>query len=216
MLKGAIFDMDGLLLDTERLYAESWCEAAKAFGQEPADGFAKAVCGTNGEKMLEVIHKYYPEVDARSFMEFCIHRVEDILKIEIPEKPGMREILKFFQKNNVKMAVASSTKLATIEDNLSRLGVLPMFSAVVSGQQVAKGKPAPDIFLLAAGKIGCQADECYVFEDSANGIRAGRAAGCCTIMIPDLTLPDEELKELATGIYGSLEEAMEDISRGEL
>ncbi len=216
MLKGAIFDMDGLLLDTERLYAESWCEAAKAFGQEPADGFAKAVCGTNGEKMLEVIHKYYPEVDARSFMEFCIHRVEDILKIEIPEKPGMREILKFFQKNNVKMAVASSTKLATIEDNLSRLGVLPMFSAVVSGQQVAKGKPAPDIFLRAAGEIGCQADECYVFEDSANGIRAGRAAGCCTIMIPDLTLPDEELKELATGIYGSLEEAMEAISRGEI
>ncbi len=216
MLKGAIFDMDGLLLDTERLYAESWCEAAKAFGQEPADGFAKAVCGTNGEKMLEVIHKYYPEVDARSFMEFCIHRVEDILKTEIPEKPGMREILKFFQKNNVKMAVASSTKLATIEDNLSRLGVLPMFSAVVSGQQVAKGKPAPDIFLLAAGEIGCQVDECYVFEDSANGIRAGRAAGCCTIMIPDLTLPDEELKELATGIYGSLEEAMEAISRGEI
>ena len=216
MLKGAIFDMDGLLLDTERLYAESWGEAAKAFGQEPAEGFAKAVCGTNGGKMLEVIHSYYPAVDAKAFMEFCIHRVEELLKVEIPEKPGMREILKFFQENNVRMAVASSTKLATIEDNLQRLGVISMFSAVVSGQQVAKGKPAPDIFLLAAKQIGCKAEECYVFEDSANGIRAGRAAGCCTIMIPDLTLPDEELKGLATGIYGSLTEAMEAIGKGEI
>lgn len=216
MLKGAIFDMDGLLLDTERLYAESWGEAAKAFGVMPVPGFAKAVCGSNGAKMLEIIHGHYPEVDAKAFMDFCLGRVENILKTDIPEKPGMRQILKFFHDNNVKMAVASSTKLATIQDNLTRLGIISMFSAVVSGQQVAHGKPAPDIFLLAAEEIGCAPEECYIFEDSANGIRAGRAAGCCTIMIPDLTMPDEELVKLAHRICGSLTEAVEDISQGKI
>ena len=216
MLKGAIFDMDGLLLDTERLYCESWIEAAKEFGQEPVEAFPRAVCGSSGQKMLDVIGEYYPAVEAEAFRDFCLYRVLDILQREIPEKPGMREILYFFHKHGVKMAVASSTKLATIKDSLGRLGVLPLFDAVVSGQQVKRGKPAPDIFLLAAEKLGCAPEECYVFEDSANGIRAGAAAGCCTIMIPDLIEPDAELCRLADDIYGSLNEVIEAILQGKI
>ena len=81
-------------------------------------------------------------------------------------------------------------------------------NAVVSGQQVEHGKPAPDIFILAADKIGCAPEECYVFEDSANGIRAGAAAGCYTIMIPDLIEPDAELRGLADAVYGSLNDVI--------
>ncbi len=216
MLKGAIFDMDGLLLDTERLYCESWIEAARAFRQEPVEGFPRAVCGSSGQKMLDIIGEYYPEVDAEAFRDFCLCRVLDILQREIPEKPGMREILYFFHKHGVKLAVASSTKLDTIKDSLGRLGVLPLFDAVVSGQQVENGKPAPDIFLLAAERIGCAPGECYVFEDSANGIRAGVAAGCCTVMIPDLIEPDAELCSLADAVYGSLNEAIEAVLTGSI
>lgn len=216
MLKGAIFDMDGLLLDTERLYCESWGAAAEAFGAEPSPEFPKAVCGSNGQKMLDIIHSYYPQVDAVDFMNFCVRRVEGLLKEEIPEKPGMREILYFFYKHGVKIAVASSTRRAVIEDNLRRLGVLSLFNAVVSGEEVGQGKPAPDIFLLAAERIGCPPEECYVFEDSANGIRAGAAAGCTTIMIPDLTEPDDELRSLSAGVYKSLLAALEAIVQGTL
>lgn len=216
MLKGAIFDMDGLLLDTERLYCESWGEAAAAFGVKPAREFPKAVCGSSGQKMLDIIHSYYPRVDAVEFMNFCVRRVEGLLQEEIPEKPGMREILYFFYKHGVKIAVASSTRRAVIEDNLRRLGILSLFNAVVSGEEVGRGKPAPDIFLLAAERIGCLPEECYVFEDSANGIRAGAAAGCTTLMIPDLTEPDDELRRLSAGVYASLLDALEAIVQGAL
>lgn len=83
-------------------------------------------------------------------------------------------------------------------------------------KQVEKGKPAPDIFLLAAERIGCAPGECYVFEDSANGIRAGAAAGCCTVMIPDLIEPDAELCSLADAVYGSLNEAIEAVLTGSI
>ncbi|MGM9540826.1 HAD family hydrolase [Anaerovibrio sp.] len=216
MLKGAIFDMDGLLLDTERLYCQGWIEAAKAFRQPILAEFPRAVCGSGGKKMLDIVHEHYPEVDAAAFRDYCLHWVEDRLQREIPEKPGTREILCFFHEHDVKLAVASSTRLDAIKDSLGRLGVLPLFDAVVSGQQVEHGKPAPDIFLLAAEKIGCAPDECYVFEDSANGIRAGVAAGCRTIMIPDLIEPDAELRSLADDIYGSLSEVMEAVLEGKI
>ena len=208
MLKGAIFDMDGLLLDTERLYCQGWVEAAKAFEQPVWADFPRAVCGSGGQKMLDIVHEHYPEVDAAAFRDYCLHWVEGRLQKEIPEKPGMREILHFFNKHDVKMAVASSTRLALVKESLERLGILPLFDAVVSGQQVEHGKPAPDIFILAADKIGCAPEECYVFEDSANGIRAGAAAGCYTIMIPDLIEPDAELRGLADAVYGSLNDVI--------
>ena len=204
MKKGAIFDMDGLLFDTERLFRDGWGEMARRFGQVPQPDFPAAVAGTSGEGMREVIRRYYPAVDAHAFQSGCISRTAEILRQGLPEKPGMREILRFFQEQGVKMAVASSSGREMIEDNLRRAGVLDCFDAVVSGQEVSRGKPAPDIFLLAARKIGCAPEDCYVFEDGINGARAGVAAGCATVMIPDLMQPTEDLLERCAGIYPSL------------
>lgn len=194
MRTGAIFDMDGLLLDTERLYQESWVEMAKRFGQEPDPAFPTAVSGTSGEGMREVIRKHYPAVEPYAFQAGCLARVDEILDEQGPPvKPGAGELLEYLGVRGVKLAVASSSGRERILSNLCAAKLDRFFDAVVSGQEVERGKPEPEIFLLAAEKIGCAPEDCYVFEDSVNGVRAGMAAGCVTVMVPDLAPPPEGL-----------------------
>ena len=214
MKSGAIFDMDGLLTDTEKFYSQSWRETARFFGQDWVDGFDKFVAGTNGEKMLEVIHAHFPNVDAQTFMDYCIANQKRLVKDELREMPGASDIVRFFRERGVKTAVASSSAIDAIRGNLSRLGMLELFDAVISGQEVAHGKPAPDIFLLAAKKINLAPEDCYVFEDGINGCVAGIAAGCATVMIPDLFQPTEELQQKCAGIFGSLTAAKNAIING--
>ena len=112
--------------------------------------------------------------------------------------------LEYLKQHAVRMAVASSAPMELIKSNLRLAGIADYFDAVVSGEQVEHGKPFPDIFLLAAQKLNLQAQDCYVFEDGINGVRAGIQAGCSTIMVPDLVPPTKELYEQCTGIYPSL------------
>lgn len=216
MKKGAIFDMDGLLFDTERLYRDSWMIRAAELGLDPDPEFPKAVCGSSGELMLDIIRQYYPDINPEVLRDACIDRVNECLKADVPEKPGIHEMLSFMKENGVRIAVASSSPMETIQSNLERTGILSFFDVITSGQEVEKGKPEPDIFLLAAKRLELEPEDCYVFEDGSNGIHAGAAAGCTTVMIPDLTEPNEELRSLTTGVYDSLLEAKEAIKRGEI
>ena len=183
-MKGAIFDMDGLLFDTENIYQETWNELAAENGVTLGADFVGDICGTSGAHMKRVRQK---------------------LKVYVPKKPGAEWIVKAFHDRGMRLAVASSSYPEQIESNLKLAGMREYFDAVVSGKEVEHGKPAPDIFLLAAERIGCTPETCYVFEDSENGIHAGKAAGCTAIMIPDVLVPSEEIKEIADGIYESLE-----------
>lgn len=217
MKKAAIFDMDGVLFDTERLYREGWVETAAQFGQAFAPAFPAAVCGTSGEKLLAVVRQYYPEVDAGAFVQYCMGHVRRVLQEQpVPEKPGLHEILSFFRENGVKIAVASSSEQSMIESNLRRTGVIGYFDAVVSGVDMPRSKPAPDIFLEAARRLGCAPADCYVFEDGPNGVRAGVAAGCATVMVPDLTLPTDELRAVCAAVCDSLLHVVDAIRAGEI
>lgn len=191
--KGAIFDMDGLLFDTERVYQQTWQEIAQEKGVELDSDFAKAISGTNGEYMCHVIEHYYHVPDGKDIIEECMKRVREKLSRYVPIKEGVHEILSFFQKKGIRMAVASSSKKEQIESNLKIAGIREYFSEVISGTEVKRGKPAPDIFLLAAERICCEPGECYVLEDSENGIKAGYAAGCITVMVPDLIEASSEI-----------------------
>ena len=216
MKQGAIFDMDGLLFDTERIFQDSWTEMAVRLGQILRPDFPAAVAGTSGAGMREVIRQYYPDVDPFSFQEGCISRAADILKEGIPEKPGVREILEFFRAKKIKLAVASSSLRKMVMYNLRRAGIDRYFDAMISGEEVLRGKPEPDIFLLAAQRLGCAPENCYVFEDGINGVRAGIAAGCVTIMIPDLFEPAEDIRANCAGIYPDLHMAQQAIESNAL
>ena len=212
MKKFAVFDMDGLLFDTERLYQSGWAAMAGEFGQELQPDFPGAVCGTSGESMFAVIRKYYPNVDPQAFEAGCVRWVQAYLETHgTPLRPGAREILEYFQANGVRMALASGSHADIVEKNLQRSGFKDFFDAVISGDEVSRGKPEPDIFLLAAQRIGARPEDCYVFEDGVNGARAGTAAGCATIMIPDLVPPTPDLRDECAGIYPSLTEAQKAI-----
>ena len=209
---GAIFDVDGVLFDTERIYQQTWHEMAAERGTELDSDFVKVISGTSGARMHQVIEQYYHVTDGAALAEECRSRIRRKLSVGVPVKEGVREILEFFKGKGMPIAVASSSFARQIEANLHKANLRSYFSEVVSGTEVEYGKPAPDIFLRAASRLGCKPQECFVFEDSENGIRAGYAAGCTTIMVPDLIEPSSEIRQYCTKICGDLVEARKEIS----
>lgn len=211
--RGAIFDMDGLLFDTERIYQQTWREIAAESNINLGDGFTEAISGTSGIYMCRVIEKYYHVANGAAVMEECMERVERKLSVRVPVKKGVHRILDFFQEQGIGMAVASSSTAQQIESNLRTSGIRTYFSAIVSGEEVKNGKPAPDIFLCAAKRLGCTPQECFVFEDSENGIKAGYAAGCFTVMVPDLMKASQAIRSYCSKICRNLCEAEQEIRK---
>ncbi len=211
--KGAIFDMDGLLFDTECIYQQTWQEIAKERRVKLENGFVKAISGSNGQHMRRVVEQYYHVLDGTDIIDECMERIRNKLALHVPVKKGVHEILDFFQKQGIPMAVASSSDTNQIESNLKKAGIWAYFSAVVSGTQVKHGKPEPDIFLCAAEQIGCKPEACFVFEDSENGIKAGYAAGCMTIMVPDLIEASPAIRPYCSKICTDLLQAEQEIRK---
>ncbi len=207
MKHGAIFDMDGTLFNTEKFYRQAWMDVAEEFGEERNPDVATAVSGTNLDGYTrQVIKRFYPNIDAEAY----IARVLEIAR-EVPEKgldlmTGVAEILAYFKAAGVRMAVASSAPVEVIEQNLTKSNLRGYFEALVGGDMVAKGKPAPDIFLLAAERLNLAPSDCYIFEDSLNGIRAAAASGGTAIMIPDTVQPTEDVLKICA-VFSSLNEA---------
>lgn len=217
MKKAAIFDMDGLMFDTERLYQESWMALAAEFGQEPNPEFPSAVAGTAGEGMRKVIRTYYPALEPEAFISACFQRVREITRTHLPEKPGLRQLLELLRAKGVRMAVASSSEEDIIRRNLTTAGVTGYFDVVVSSTDpaVKDGKPAPDVFLYAARRLGVDPRDCWVLEDSLNGIRAAHAAGAAPIMVPDTMEPTGEILGMCA-VYPDLGAVAQAIDAGEV
>lgn len=209
--RGAIFDMDGLLFDTERVYQQTWHEIADERDVILGDNFVKDISGTNGARTRQVVESYFQVPDGTAIIEDCMGRVREKLSKQVPMKKGVHEILDFFREGGVPMAVASSSGAEQIVSNLEIAGIREYFSEIVSGPEVKCGKPAPDIFLLAAERISRRPGDCYVFEDSENGIKAGYAAGCRTVMVPDLMEASPEILPYCTMVCGDLLEAISKI-----
>lgn len=210
--------MDGLLFDTEKFFQETWNEKAAEMGITLDPQFKYRIAGTGGEAAFRAIEEFYGVVDGESLAIEVYDRVAEkvIAAATVPEKPGMREILALFKENGVKMAVASTTEIRVVKKNIERTGIESYFDAVLSGRGLPHGKPAPDIFLLAAEKIGIAPEDCYVFEDSVSGILAAHAGGMTPVMIPDLLQPDEEIRKICAGVYPTLSAAADAIRRGEI
>ena len=218
MKKGAIFDMDGLMFDTERQYQEVWQEIAQEMGIVLPPEFTAEISGSNGDLLKSIVTKYYHTDEPMELFRRVLDRVEIRLKEYVPMKPGLLELLSYLKEHGVKLAVASSSYEKIIRSKLKLSGTEDYFDAVVSGSGsgIKLGKPAPDIFLYAAEQIGLDAKDCYVFEDSINGVLAGLAAGSVTVMVPDYTAPNEAILKSDAHICASLLEALELIRNGTL
>lgn len=212
MLKGAIFDHDGLMFDTEKVWQANWKMVADEMGITLPEEFKNEICGSDGQHTLDVIQKYYHVEDGSEIRKRVIKNVsDDEVSKPIEMKPGLLEILDMFKRNGVKMAVASSSPKELILLNLKRSNLEGYFETVVSGKEVDHGKPAPDVFLLAAARLGLDPKECYVFEDAFNGVEAGVSSGAKTIMVPDLLQPTEEIRNKVHAVCKTLKEASERI-----
>ena len=217
MKHGAIFDMDGTLFDTEKFYFQAWLTAAEEFGEEKNPAVATAGAGTNmGEQTIKVVKKFYPNIDAEKYIARVLELAREVPKKNIELMAGVEEILKFFQAEGISMAVASAAPVEVIEQNLTRTNLRGYFKVLVGGDKVSNGKPAPDIFLMTAKELNLEPSDCYIFEDSFNGIRAAAASGGVAIMIPEQFKPTEEIKNLCAAIFPSLIEAKQAIMEGKL
>ena len=216
MKRGAIFDMDGTLFDTEKLYWSAWIETADDFGMPRKPEMAPAMSGRGVKKILATIPQFFPEVDANEYFLHVVKRVRKAIEEKLEIKSGVVEILQYFHENKIPMAIASSSATEDIEKNIKRAGIEKFFSAIVGGDQVENGKPAPDIFQLAAKKINLPPEDCYVFEDSANGIRGAAAAKCVPIMVIDQVPPLPEIRELCAAVFDNMNDALDAIKKSNL
>ncbi len=216
-IDAVIFDMDGLMFDSECVWKTLWQPALAAFGREVPEGLPEAACGTTGDFAIAVIEKFCgPEVDAKAVFEEFYRLAALRFAQGVPKKPGLDELLAYLREQGIPMAVASSSPLAMIENNLRAAEVAGFFDQVVSGQFVEHSKPAPDIFLEAARRLGAEPARTLVLEDSFAGVRAGAAGGFVTVMVPDLHEPTQEIRGLATRVCASLHEVRELLEAGQL
>ena len=219
MKRGAIFDMDGTLFDTEKLYRKAWLDVAEEFGLEKKPALPSAVSGSSlGEGCIRVVRQFYPE--ATDIAADYFNRVLEVVGIwreqNLELMAGVEEILGYFKSVGVVMAVASAATVDEVDKNLRRANLRGYFDVIVGGDMVTNGKPAPDIFLLAAEKLNLPASDCYIFEDSLNGIRAAHASGGVAVMIPDQVQPTDDVKKICAAIFPNLSEAKQSIERDEL
>lgn len=205
-MKAVIFDVDGTLLDTERIYMQAWKDAAAELGYEIADELLRKTRAINVKEAARI---FETEIgNGFSYDKTRVVRVriaEEIIQRESPIlKPGVTELLAFLQEKRIRLSVASSTHLKGTKEHLSESGILEPFEVVVGGDMVTKGKPNPDIFLKAAELLHLAPEECLVVEDSPAGIRAAHAAGMKAVLVPDQAAITQEIIEMSDVVLESL------------
>ena len=204
--KAAIFDMDGLILDSERTVLSCWEKIGEKYGFKDIVTYGISVIGKNKKATIDEFERVYGEPGDRYERE--LREIYNGLaqKGEVPLKPHTLELLESMKNAGMKIAIASSSTREEVTTQMEMLGALKFFDTCVCGDQVTKSKPDPEIFLLACDALGVKPEEAVGLEDSFNGVRACKASGLYTIMVPDIIRPDDEMKGLADVILPSLKD----------
>jgi HAD superfamily hydrolase (TIGR01509 family) len=207
-ISAIIFDMDGVLLDTERICRICWTRAAREFGMEDIDRAYKSCVGTNVNDTIEILKKQYgAEFDACGFYDRTSDLFHAVEKEQgIPLMPSVRECLDTLRATRMRIAVASSTRTQTVYRQLRAAGLFDYFETITCGDTVVHSKPAPDIYLNACASLGLPPQLCIAVEDSPNGIRSAYSAGMKCIMVPDQIEPTDDIRKLSFAVCESLAE----------
>lgn len=202
----AVFDMDGLLLDTERPILDAWLQASREHGVPIEPQTYLQVVGRRaaegGVLFRAALGDSFPFDLVRTRVQALLAEARQ-RDGHVP-KPGARELLTRLQREGIPCAVASSTRRAEVEARLGSSGLLDRFTAWAGGDEVRAGKPSPDIYQLAAARLGVAAGDCLAFEDSEHGARAALAAGMAVVVVPDLLAPGPALCEASLAVLASL------------
>jgi HAD superfamily hydrolase (TIGR01509 family) len=206
MVSGIIFDMDGVLIDSERQSNEGWLWAAEQLGVDMPMWLIDSFKGAPAELCCKFFDDYYKgAIDYWEAKELRTQHVYKIRETEgIPVKKGVKEVFEYIRNNGLKCAVATSTRRESAEKTLHKIGVCDYLDTVVYGDEVEHGKPEPDIFLRAAKAIGISPSEAVVVEDSINGIKAGYAADMRVVHIPDTIAIDDDIRKLTYMVCADL------------
>lgn len=205
--KAILFDMDGLMLDTERIYMRAYQQAGLEHGLVIADDLYLEMIGFRANASHEILRRGLgPGAPIEEIIEAARrHYYAQIERNGVPLRPGLKELLDYLHGEKLPLAVATSTHYDLARRKLEAVGLLKSFVGIVSGDQVPQGKPAPDIFLAASKLVGCPISECLVLEDSPIGVQAAHESGAYVVLIPDLKHPTREMRALADEIYPSLD-----------
>lgn len=193
-MKAVIFDMDGVLFDTERLAVKCWDEIGVKAGLGKVGYMVYKTLGrTRGESVKIFEKEFGDKFNNDIFQKYYKEYLDDYYKSNpVPVKEGVVETLKYLKSNRYKIAVASSSSRSSVLHHLDDAKITDYFDVIISGDMVKKSKPEPDIYLTAAEKLGVKPEECYAIEDSKSGLEAAHRAGMTVIYIPDLYIADEK------------------------
>ena len=210
-IKAVLFDMDGVIFDSEQAVIDCWKILAPEAGIPDIEEFCRRALGITSKATKELFYsmygdKYpYDELNQRK-RELFVERFDAGL---VAVKPGVRELLTYLREHGIKTAVASSTSSPAVNREIKAAGLYEYFDEIVCGDMIEHSKPAPDIWIEAMRRLGVKAEESMAVEDSFNGVKSAKAAGIYTVMVPDMVQPDDEIKGLADVILPSLNEVLD-------
>ena len=198
--------MDGVILDSEKLYVRFWCEAGRFYGFPMEEKHALSIRSMArplaSEKLRGIFGSSFDYDVVRSKRVELMDKYVEANGIEL--KDGAEDLLVYLKENGYRIALATATPPDRAEKYLRAHDLYKYFDVTVSASMVSLGKPAPDIYLLAAEMLGLSAQSCLALEDSPNGIRSASSAGCVTVMVPDLDLPNDDILTLLHSVANGL------------
>lgn len=210
MIEAVVFDMDGIIFDTERLSDNAWEKASEEFDCTEIMNYRAQFMGINRNQTMKFLaEKLGGEAPAHEFFDFTRNWMEQSIQNNgLPVKPGLYELLGYLKKNGYKIGAATSTSRRYVMDYFERAEITAFFDGIVCGDMVQISKPDPDIYLKAAALLQVEPQKCMALEDSPNGLLSANRAGMKTVMVPDTVEPTAELTKLLFACVPSLKEVI--------
>lgn len=209
-----IFDMDGVIFDSERVCLYTWTETAKKYGIGNVREVFNRCIGTNNSQTHQIVEDAYSKEFGEGIADKLLSESSRLFHEKydggkLPIKDGVKEILEYLKEKNVRCAVASSTRKAVVEAELTDAGLRDYFEKIEGGDAVKISKPDPEIYLLACDKMKVKPEKAFAIEDSFNGIRSAHAAGMKPVMVPDMIPADDEMRSLSVAVCDDLKAVVE-------